>query len=174
MLASYGRPHRRADIASAVSLCRKHGMKVMLDLLLGGPGETEDTLRDTVEFMRTISPDCVGAALGVRVYPGTQFADMVEREGPLTSNRSLRFGQTVATDSAEPRLRPVFYVSRAIGDAPAQLIRRLIAGDPRFFEPVDEQIAQNYNYNDNLPLCEAIRKGARGAYWDILRQMRHC
>ena len=37
---------------------------------------------------------------------------------------------------------------------------------------MEEQTAENYNYNDNQPLVEAIRRGARGAYWDILRQLR--
>jgi hypothetical protein len=30
----------------------------------------------------------------------------------------------------------------------------------------------DHNYNDNTELVEAIRQGARGAYWDILRQLR--
>jgi hypothetical protein len=56
----------------------------------------------------------------------------------------------------------------------------LIAGDQRFFEPaveVDPQNdggdAANYNYNENLPLTQAIQQGARGAYWDILRKLRN-
>jgi hypothetical protein len=32
--------------------------------------------------------------------------------------------------------------------------------------------ATDHNYNDNTDLVEAIRHGARGAYWDILRQRR--
>ncbi len=37
---------------------------------------------------------------------------------------------------------------------------------------MEQQGIENYNYNDNLPLIEAIGKGARGAYWDILSRMR--
>jgi hypothetical protein len=56
----------------------------------------------------------------------------------------------------------------------------LIAGDERFFEPAVEIVpdagegpdASNYNYNENLPLTQAIANGARGAYWDILRRLR--
>jgi len=55
-----------------------------------------------------------------------------------------------------------------------------IAGDQRFFEPAIEVEQEktgggnptDYNYNQNLPLIQAIKEGARGAYWDILRQMR--
>ena len=33
--------------------------------------------------------------------------------------------------------------------------------------------AANYNHNENLALTQALRNGARGAYWDILRQLRN-
>ena len=174
MLATYGRRHRREEIADVVRRCHENGIRVMLDLLLGGPGETEATLRETVEFMRQTAPDCVGAALGVRVYPGTAFAARLEQERPLASNPHLRFASAPpgAPAGPDPLLRPVFYIDRALGEAPAELVRRLIGGDPRFFEPLDEQRPENYNYSDNQPLVEAIRRGARGAYWDILRQLR--
>jgi hypothetical protein len=55
-----------------------------------------------------------------------------------------------------------------LGDRPAELIRDLIAGDQRFFEPAletnsytAEVDAANYNYNENLLLTQAIQKGER-------------
>jgi hypothetical protein len=76
-------------------------------------------------------------------------------------------------------LKPTFYISMALGERPAELVRDLIDGDKRFFEPALEAGSQtaegdaaNYNYNENLLLTQAIQKGARGAYWDILRQLR--
>jgi len=180
MLARYGRRHRKEDIAAAIEACKKHGLRVMTDLLVGGPGETEATLRETIEFIKEAGPDCAGAALGVRVYPGTRFAQQLLAEGPLASNANLRWPggglQEACGGHAEELetclLRPVFYISRELGENPAQLVRDVIAGDERFFEPVEEQGVENYNYKDNLPLIEAIRSGARGAYWDILRKMR--
>ena len=76
--------------------------------------------------------------------------------------------------------KPTFYISKALGEHPAQLVRDLIDGDDRFFEPTvetdlkatDKGGTVNYNYNENIPLIKAIKKGARGAYWDILRQSR--
>jgi hypothetical protein len=77
-------------------------------------------------------------------------------------------------------LKPTFYISEALGEHPAELVRDLIDGDQRFFEPSLETEQKtkrtgdpaDYNYNENLPLIKAIRKGARGAYWDILRKLR--
>jgi len=180
MLAAYGRRYRKDDIAEAVRLCRKHGMRVMLDLLLGGPGETEATVRDTIEFIKRIDPDCAGAALGVRIYPGTPLAEHLAKEGPLHANPNIwaKKGAVAvpamreADKLADGLLKPVFYISEHLSEHPARLVRDIIGGDERFFAPVDEQSLENYNYNENLPLVEAIRHGARGAYWDILRQMR--
>jgi hypothetical protein len=77
-------------------------------------------------------------------------------------------------------LKPTFYISEALGEQPAALVRDLIGGDQRFFEPASEgdceatagSDAANYNYNENLLLVQAIKEGARGAYWDILRRIR--
>ena len=50
------------------------------------------------------------------------------------------------------------------------LIEGLTRGDDRFlfFNPATPE--SNYNYNANQRLVEAIAKGCRGAYWDILRR----
>jgi len=175
-LARYGEPHRKDDMARAVRLCRENGIAVMLDLLLGGPGETPATAEETIRFVQQIDPDCAGAALGVRVYPGTPMEGIVRAEGPLDRNRGIHRRYEGPVDL----LRPTFYVSLALGEDPARLVRDLVAHDPRFFEPDDESSdpsdrsdpGGDYNYNENRPLAEAIAKGARGAYWDILRRLR--
>ncbi len=171
MLSTYRQPHRKEDLATAVRLCRENGMKVMIDLLLGGPGETPETASETISFIKHISPDCAGASLGIRVYPGTGMVGALEQQGPLDGNPGLRRKYTGPIDL----FQPTFYISPALGPEPAKVIKDLIAGDPRFFEPMAEQpdaAATDHNYNDNTDLVEAIRQGARGAYWDILRQLR--
>ncbi len=171
MLSTYRQPHRAEDLATAVRLCRAHDIKVMIDLLLGGPGETPETAAETIHFIKEIAPDCAGAPLGIRVYPGTGMADALQREGSLGTHPGLRRKYAGEVDF----FQPTFYLSPALGPEPARLIKDLIAGDARFFEPMAEQpdaAATDHNYNDNTELVEAIRRGARGAYWDILRQLR--
>ena len=80
MLRRLGRHFRTEDLASTAQSCRRHGIPFMFDLLLGGPGETRETLRQTIEFMRRIEPDCVGLAIGMRVYEGTPMAKWVRTE----------------------------------------------------------------------------------------------
>jgi len=173
MLKTYGQTHRKEDLASAVQLCRDNNIKVMFDLLLGGPGETPETVAETINFIKQINPDCAGAPLGVRIYPNTEMARIVQAEGPLETNPNIRRKYAGPADF----FQPTFYISQTLGLKPANLVRDLIAGDKRFFEPTpdipeESCISTDHNYNDNTELVEAIKKGARGAYWDILRQIR--
>jgi radical SAM superfamily enzyme YgiQ (UPF0313 family) len=173
MLAAYGHRHRPADIATAARACRDNGIAVMFDLLLGGPDETPETVAETIRFMQGLDADAVGAALGLRIYPGTPAAARIAAEGPMEANPAIRRRYAGPVDL----LAPTFYISAALGDAPAALVRDLIGGDQRFFPPsadIDDPAAAptDHNYNDNAELTRAIAAGARGAYWDILRRVR--
>jgi len=175
MLATYRQQHTPQDLARAVRLCRTSRIAVMLDLLLGGPGETDTTVAETIEFVKRIDPDCAGAALGIRLYPGTQMARIAAAQGPPETNGNIRRHYSGSVDL----LKPTFYISSALGDRPAERICDLIAGDQRFFEPapdphgrhVDDGRPHDHNYNDNTRLIDAIAAGHRGAYWDILRKL---
>jgi len=68
-------------------------------------------------------------------------------------------------------LKPVFYLSEKLGENAVQFVGKLVQHDERFFVSVPEATRQNYNYNENQVLVEAIRKGYRGAFWDILRRL---
>jgi len=172
MLKTYHQKHKRQDLASAVRLCRENGITVMVDLLLGGPGETPKTLAQTIDFIKKIGPDCAGAPLGVKLCPGTKMEELVAGEGPLETNPAIRRKYTGPVDF----FYPTFYISQALGERPAKLVQDLIAGDERFFGPMEEVrdgvTSTDHNYNDNAQLVEAIKNGARGAFWDVLRKLR--
>jgi radical SAM superfamily enzyme YgiQ (UPF0313 family) len=173
MLNTYKQPHRKEDLALAVRLCRDNNIKVMIDLLLGGPGETQETVAQTVDFIKQINPDCAGASLGIRIYPGTRMANIVEKEGPAETNPNILRKYSGDVDL----FQPTFYISEALGPQPARLVKDLIAGDKRFFEPTEPEAIEcgqstDHNYNDNMELTEAIKNGQRGAYWDILHKLR--
>ena len=176
MLQTYRQQHNKDDLACTVRICQANGIVVMIDLLLGGPGETPQTVQETIDFIKKINPECAGAALGVRIYPGTGMGEIAAQELREGKDSNIRRKYEGAIDL----LKPTFYISEALGERPAELVRDLIGGDERFFEPAvevegettEEGNGSNYNYNENLPLTEAIERGARGAYWDILRQLR--
>ncbi|HID55496.1 TPA: radical SAM protein [Candidatus Poribacteria bacterium] len=159
MLKRLKRDFSPDDIINAAHLCRKEGMAVMFDLLLGSPGETEESLKRTIELMRRADPDRVGVAVGVRVYPGTELSRLVFRKG-------MREGLIGGDNPADP----LFFLEPSIAPILFDLLDDLIGEDRRFFFFDPAKPERNYNYNANQLLVEAIRRGYRGAYWDILRR----
>ncbi|MFC1716549.1 B12-binding domain-containing radical SAM protein [Candidatus Poribacteria bacterium] len=164
ILKNLGRRHRKEDVRKLAKLCHKYGMIFMYDLLLGGPGETEDTLRETIELMKEAQPSRVGVSAGVRIYPRTPLAKMIRKDGVSKDNPAL-FGNV---EDNEDFFQPIFYISPSIGGDIHSYVSELIGGDDRFLVGSQEDITENYNYNDNSVLVEAIRNGARGAFWAIL------
>lgn len=158
-LKELGRDFTPDDILNTTRACQQAGIAVMLDLLLGSPGETETSLAQTIELMRRAEPERVGVAVGVRVYPGTALAARLAQDGQ-------RDGLVGGTDPSEP----LFFVEPQVAPFIFDLLDRLIGDDRRFlfFDPARPE--RNYNYNANARLVEAIGKGYRGAYWDILRR----
>ncbi|OEU52974.1 MAG: hypothetical protein BA861_12600 [Desulfobacterales bacterium S3730MH5] len=146
-------------ILSTVRSCQEAGIVVMLDLLLGSPGETRQSIVTTIELMKQAAPERVGVAVGVRVYPGTELADMVRQT-------EVREGIVGAGDASEP----IFFMEPAIAPFVFELLDKLIGKDERFFFFDPSRPERNYNYNANQRLEDAIANGYRGAYWDILRR----
>lgn len=159
MLRRLRRDHTPGDILSATRLSKEAGLAVMLDLLLGAPGESRESIVGTIELMRRAGPDLVGISLGVRVYPGTELADLTTQEG-------LRDGLVGGDDP----LKPLFFIEPAIASCALDLLDELIGDDRRFLFFDSARPDRDYNYNANQRLVDAIRQGHRGAYWDILRR----
>ncbi len=168
MLRRLGRDHTPADIEQAVAACKAEGVAVMLDLLLGGPGETRESLRRTIEFVRRVEPTCAGVSYGVRLYAGTRLARQALGDRAMAEAPGVR-GEVVGNDDL---LRPVYYVEPSLGGDAEGFLAECIGDDPRFFFGGAPTEDADYNYNDNAPLTDAIRNGARGAYWRILAGLR--
>lgn len=166
-LARLSRDFSRANLVETARACRAAGITFMYDILLGGPGETRETVVETIELMKRIEPDRVGVSVGVRLYPGTPLAQRVERQGFRPADTTLHG----AVDGNRSMREPVFYVSNWLGEEIWGVASDVVGDDPRFFFTDATQPAQNYNYNDNRLLVEAIARGERGAYWDILRRL---
>jgi radical SAM superfamily enzyme YgiQ (UPF0313 family) len=155
-LRRLGRRHRLKDIEKLVGLMRKAGLNFMFDLLLGGPGETEETIRATAQAARRLDVPLVGVAVGV--YPGTRFADRLAED----YDHGTMPGHSV--------LEPQFYFSPSLGGNPFEAVRQTLGDDPRFLLLAGPADKNNYNYVGDEWLARAIVDGARGAYWDIIKR----
>lgn len=153
MLSFLNKGFRYEDVKKTVKFCKEEGIKVMTDLLLGAPGETFDSIKKVIEDMKALEPFRVGTSYGVRVYPETAFFEYLENSGHQIPSSLLQ---------------PYFYLSETLKDGIGEFIKELIKGDERFYFNSKEESNQNYNYNANKIIEDAIKDGFRGAFWDVL------
>jgi tryptophan 2-C-methyltransferase len=160
MLRILMRTFRPKHIMECVTLAKRYGLRHIIEILFGAPGETAETIEETIDFLKTVAPERVSVTAGLRIFPGTRLEEIVRKEGFTPDNRNL-FG---SIEDNENLLKPVFYLSAAIAPNPLEYIADVIGDDPRFFGVNTDR----FNYNANDLLVEAISRGERGAYWMIL------
>jgi hypothetical protein len=90
MLASYQKNYRRTRLYEAADLLEKNDIIALWVFLVGGPGESEQTVEETLSFIeeRVHSPHAVYMTSGIRVYPGSPIAD--DADAGLFAKEDLR------------------------------------------------------------------------------------
>ncbi len=80
-----------AEIEKMALLIRKFDIPAMWFFLFGGPGEDEETFRETIDFIgKYINPkDMVYLNAGLRIYPGTPLYSISESEGRIAAGESV-------------------------------------------------------------------------------------
>ena len=129
-------------------------------------GKIENSIKYTIDNIKKLNPTCVGISYGIRVYPGTYLASIINKEF-FPNNKNL-YGNIKNNTNF---FKPIFYISEEIGKDIVEYTYNLVYGDKKFFIGATEKAEKNYNYNENLRLQEAIKNGYRGAFWDILQQI---
>lgn len=104
MLEGLGKGFDRPALERAALALRDAAMPTMWFFVLGGPGETEQTLDETFDFIdRFVHPeDLVHLTLGLRIYPGTPLHRTALAQKRLDPNDDLLFPRFYV----EPRLGP--------------------------------------------------------------------
>jgi radical SAM superfamily enzyme YgiQ (UPF0313 family) len=62
--------------------CRKVGIRVHGDFIIGLPGETRETIQKTIEFAKELDPETIQVSLA-HAMPGTELHDSMAKEGFL-------------------------------------------------------------------------------------------
>ncbi len=94
------------DAVLAGEVVGRHSIPCAWLFMLGGPGETQETVKETLRFAEELvrPTDMVFCNVGIRIFPGTELERIARREGVLTVPR-------------EEMLKPVFYVSPQVDAA---------------------------------------------------------
>ena len=73
----------------ASELLKKYGIKRMGFLLLGGPGETKETVLESLAFADSLKLDMLKLTVGIRIYPGTLLEKIAREEGLIAEGDDL-------------------------------------------------------------------------------------
>ena len=153
VLKRYGKSFNYQEIEGVSQLAHDLKMNYSHFLILGGPGETAETLEETITRAGTLGGAYYFATIGMRIYPGTPLWREI---APETK------GETAADYLVEPRfyLSPGFTVDTLYKrlDAVRSKSNNWIIGDPP---------------PDFLVTVEKLRRrGVRGPMWEYVELLQ--
>jgi radical SAM superfamily enzyme YgiQ (UPF0313 family) len=100
MLRNMNKRFSLEDVRTTSAMFADHEIERMGFLLLGGPGETRETVEESLAFADSLKLEALRLTAGVRIFPDTQLTKAAENEGAITSQENL--------------LRPRFYLTQGL------------------------------------------------------------
>lgn len=105
ILQRMNKAYRTGDVRRCANLMKRYGIRRMGFLLLGGPGETRETVLESLQFADSLALDMVKVTIGIRIYPDTALASHARRVGKLSPDDDLLFPTFYIEDELEDWLR---------------------------------------------------------------------
>jgi radical SAM superfamily enzyme YgiQ (UPF0313 family) len=137
------------DLRRASALCHKFDLKFCHSLIFGGPGETEQTVTETLALMDELRPTAVIALTGIRVLPGTEMVDIAVRDGQIDPDDNL--------------LYPKFYISAGLEDHLVDCIEAYARSHSNWIVP-------GLGIKTNIHVLQSLReRKIKGQLWRLLR-----
>jgi radical SAM superfamily enzyme YgiQ (UPF0313 family) len=103
MLESYRKPFDLDNIFKCGEIAHRNKMKFGVNLLFGGPGETEATIKETVTNLRKLDFIMCRYGIGIRVLPKTGIFEQAIKEGFITAGDSLLFPKYYFPRNLDPK-----------------------------------------------------------------------
>jgi radical SAM superfamily enzyme YgiQ (UPF0313 family) len=100
MLRRMHKPFSLKEVRGAIDLLSRCTIRRMGFLLLGGPGETRESVEESLAFAETLDLNTLKVSIGIRIYPHTTVAQVAREEGLIASDQEL--------------LHPRFYIVREL------------------------------------------------------------
>ena len=95
MLKTYCKPFRPFDVVAAHQQAVDAGLHVAHYFLMGGPGESAETVSESLQEIEQLPKAVFFFFMGIRIYPHTGIHDIALKEGKISGSTDL--------------LQPVFY-----------------------------------------------------------------
>ncbi len=148
VLEAYGKPFRERHVFLSHDAAKKAGLHTAHYFLLGGPGESLESVDRTLDRIDKLSRSVVFCFCGMRIYPGTGLYALALQEGRITRGQNL--------------LDPVFYESESIRSE--HIVRRITekaAGRPNWVigaggDDTARKLSKMYDLGFSGPLWEFL------------------
>jgi len=140
------------DVRRGVKLTTEAGIGVFASFILGLPGESPETARQSVDFAKELRSE-YGAKYGFHLLsplPGTELYEKAEQYGLriLTQNWArYNANEPITETEAMSRERVMEIMAdydRAVAYAWDEMKRQVEAGDPMYKEEVEEKLSQEF------------------------------
>jgi len=148
VLEAYGKGFSVGDVIQASDRLRAAGIYYSHFLILGGPSETEATIRESFSNSRHIPRTVYFPFIGMRLYPATPLYDYALREGGITADTDL--------------LLPYFYFSPHINAARIRtMLLEHAGGAPNW-------IVGDISVQNSASIAKLRHMGLHGPLWEYL------
>ena len=104
------------EIRETSYLLTKNDIRQMGFLLLGGPGETRETVQQSLDFVDAMKPDSLKVTAGIRIYPDTPLSKYAAEKGVIAPDDDLLF--------------PTFYLEKELEDWLPKTVIKFMAKRP--------------------------------------------
>jgi radical SAM superfamily enzyme YgiQ (UPF0313 family) len=93
------------DVEKTSDMLKAEGVRRMGFLLLGGPGESRDTVEESLAFADRLKMDAMKITTGIRIYPETALAGTAVADGLISPEDDLLFPKFYMVPGLEKWLR---------------------------------------------------------------------
>lgn len=119
MLAALRKDFTSSDVRKNVIAAKEQGFQVSCFLLLGGPGETCESVEESIALMDELEPEAVRVTVGIRIFPGCELERIAAEEGVVSPGQNL--------------LQPAFYLEKAVAPWLYEMMSEACASRPGWF-----------------------------------------
>ena len=91
ILRKMNKRYSLGDVRRISAMLKDFGIRQMGFLLLGGPGETRESVQESLAYADSLNLDALKITIGIRIYPYTDLAETATDEGLIQPGDNLLF-----------------------------------------------------------------------------------
>ncbi len=145
-LKAMGKSFTFADVAETSDMFARHDIAISHFVMFGGPGETQDTVREGIRNILGLKKSVIFIFMGIRILPNTPLERIALKEKVISPETGM--------------LHPVYYLSPAVDRT---WLEETLT---KAFEGVRHCVFPPDSYDSSLQVLHKL--GYTGPMWDLL------